>query len=104
MSEEALNQVSLERLILVAALKTKGIEDTETRGLLVAWTEKREQKVEQAGTREAQVEFEIERAELYKEAGLVDEALVAFEDILTIVTNEGLEELVIKIREKIFSL
>ena len=99
--ESGPNQESMERDVLVDALKTKGIDDVEARELLVAWTEKQEQKVETIGTREAQIQFEIDRAELYIEAGFKDDGIQALEDALTIATNEGLEDLVKLIEERL---
>jgi hypothetical protein len=102
--EGGLNQESMERTVLVDVLKTRGIEDVEARELLVAWTEKQEQKVESAGTREAQIQFEIDRAELYIESGFKDDGAQALEDALTIATQEGLEDLVKLIEEKLSSI
>jgi len=102
--EQIPNQESQERVTLIEALRTKGIEDKETLEMLIAWTEKKEQEVERIGTREAQLDFEIDRAELYREAGLIEEALQALDDALMIATNEGLGEYSKKIEEKIASI
>ena len=102
--EQFPNQESQERADLAEVLKIKGIEDKEVFEMLSNWTERKEQEVERIGTQEAQLEFEIERAELYLEAGLIQEAIQALDDAYIIASNEGLSEYVKKIEEKIASI
>jgi hypothetical protein len=90
-----------EKQALIDVLKTKGLEDPESKELMIAWCEKKEAEVTAEGSREAQINFEIERAELYQESGNAEYAMSAFEDALMIAVNEGMEELVQKIEEKI---
>jgi hypothetical protein len=105
MSFEAPNNNELvERSVLVDALKTRGIEDSETRELLIRWTEEQERKVEELRTREAQIQFEINRAELYIDSGFHDEGRGALEDALIIASQEELGELVEMIESKLSSL
>ncbi len=98
------NPEQLERQTLIETLRTRGFEDAESKQLMIAWCERREAEVSAEGTREAQVNFEIERAEIYQEAGSIEDALVALEDAFTIATQEGLDELAHTIEEKIASL
>ena len=102
--EQFPNQESQERADLAEVLKTKGIEDKEVLEMLIAWTERKEQEVERIGTREAQLNFEMERAELYLKAGLIEEAIQALDDAYSIASKEGLSEYVKKIEEKIASI
>lgn len=95
---------SVEKATLIALLKERGIDDGETKEMLVRWTEEQEKKVEALGTREAQVEFEIERAELYLDSGFREEGVQTLEDALMIAAQEGLDELAEKIENKLSAL
>src|SRR4051812_22887601 len=75
---------SIDRTRVVEILKAKGFEDPESREIMIAWSEKREAEVSAEGTREAQVNFEIERAEIYRDAGNIEYAAGAYEDALMI--------------------
>ena len=63
-------EINKDAVILV--LKNLGIENTGARELLVKWTEQQEQKAEALGTREAQLDFEFEKAEIYFSLGPID--------------------------------
>lgn len=95
------NQESVSREVLVEVLKERGLDDIETREMLIRWTEEQERIVEQEGTREAQLNFEIQRAELYLDAGFVDDGRQALEDALTIAVQEGLDSFVDQIEQKL---
>ena len=78
MSIEGIENSDAEKTVIVEALRDKGIEDESTRELLIAWVEKKEKELESitdvAEHREAQIKFEVERAQLYADAGFMEEA------------------------------
>lgn len=98
------NQELVSREVLVGVLKERGLDDAETREMLIRWTEEQERIVEQEGTREAQLNFEIQRAELYCDAGFIEDGRQAFEDALTIAIQEGLDSFVNQIEQKLSTL
>lgn len=104
------NQESIESLKqrVVEALRQKGLEDPESIQLFTEWAKKQEAQVESAGSveqsREIQIRFEIERADIYNDAGFKSEAAVALEDARTIASNEGLDSLQKEIEQKLNSL
>ncbi len=89
---------------VVDMLKERGPEDQEAIDMLIEWTKRKEQEVELNRTPESEVEFEKERAQLYLDAGLVDDAKQAFEDAYLLACNLGLEEESHRIAERILSL
>ncbi|MBX4200355.1 hypothetical protein KW790_02770 [Candidatus Parcubacteria bacterium] len=98
------NPETSNREILIEALKTKGLEDPETREMLIKWTEDKENEVEREGTRDAQINFELERAQLYLDAGYTDDAMQTLKDAMDIATNENRDDLVELVQQKIDSL
>src|SRR3989338_1473456 len=79
---------------LVRLLKGKGVEDTETMGLLMDWTIKQERLVEQSDDYPLeQIQFNLKRARLYFEAGCMDEAFDNFDAARIQALNEGRKEL-----------
>ena len=93
---------------VIEALKAKGLEDPESIQIFTEWAKKQESQVESAGSieqsREAQVRFEMARADIYNEANFKEEATIALEDALTIATNEGNTSLQQEIEQKLNSL
>ncbi len=88
----------------VALLIEKGPQDQEAIGALIAWTERKEQEVEANRTPETEVAFEVERAELYFEAGLPKEAREAFIDAIDLAENHGLDNLANDIAVRVLAL
>ena len=97
MSFEEVSQPENSREHISALFKERGIDDAEARDLLTQWTISKEAEVEKVGTREAQIDFEIERAQLYKDAGFDLIAFQTLEDALIIAEHEELKEYVLKI-------
>jgi hypothetical protein len=77
---------------LVRLLKEKGVEDPETRNLLINWTIEQERLVEASADPEASIQFNLRRARLYFEAGYKDEAFENFEAAKTQAWNEHRDE------------
>ena len=88
MTAEGISGPEAERAIIVEALRTRGIEDAETRELLNAWLERRENEVFNEGTRESQICFEIEQADIWSEAGNADYAKELLMQILSNLMQE----------------
>ncbi|MDP3764579.1 MAG: hypothetical protein Q8Q95_03075 [bacterium] len=78
---------------VIEALRTKGNEDTETRALLLKWTEQNETEANNINTSKANIECIIKQALLYKEAGYVAEALESLENAQLAAFNEKETEL-----------
>jgi len=79
---------------LARLLKERGVEDAEVRELLDTWTREQVKQVEQSDDYPLeQIQFNLRRARLYFEAGLVDAAFEDFEDARTQAWNEQREEL-----------
>jgi hypothetical protein len=98
--EQPPNPESEERAVLVEALRTKGIEDEETRELLIAWTEKQKADAFEIGTREAQVRAELNTAALYAEAGFTKAAQESLVDAYYQAHEDQLEDLEDEIAQK----
>ncbi len=101
--EDEPNQESIDVLKqrAIDLLKEKGPEALVA---LVAWTERREQEVESNRNPETEVAFEVERAQLYIDSGLVEEGRQAMEDAYLLACNLELEEESHKIAERILAL
>jgi|GEM_PF-1203546 len=99
---ESINDELEKRKKLVEELWNKGIEDEEVKEMLQKWTIEQEEKVERAGaTLGARVNFELERAKVYRDAGYLDDALDTLYDTLDMVEQENNRELEEKIRGEI---
>lgn len=61
-------------------LRTKGVEDPETRALLIEWTERQEAQADARNVSRANIEVNVERGKLYAEGGYFEEALEVLED------------------------
>ena len=85
-------------------IQEKGPKNPDALEALVVWTERKEQEVEASRTPENEVAFEMERAQLYLDAGLRDEAHQAFEDAYLLACNYEMEDISHKIAERILSL
>ena len=75
--EKKLEQENFEEL-LIKTIKDKGNKHPESKKLLLAWTIKKEEEFETATPKE-RIQFDIQRARLYKKAGLKESALESFE-------------------------
>ncbi|CAN5152145.1 hypothetical protein BH11PAT3_BH11PAT3_0680 [soil metagenome] len=102
--EEIPTPEALEKLTLIETLRAKGFEDVEVRELLRIWSIKKEQVAMEVGTREAQFDFEIERAEIYRDAGQREMAYEVLEDARIMAYLEGNTEYVKKIDSLIDSV
>lgn len=84
---------------LVAGLKEKGPQDPETAKMLQEWTAAQEAIVEAAkNTIDARVDFELDRATLYWDAGFQEEARQTWEEAFYCAEQEGRADLCEKIR------
>jgi hypothetical protein len=79
-----------EEEMLAARLRKETLEDPETWKLFLEWCKERERKV--TTSRDA-IEFESKKAELYRSAGLKEEAKASFDAVETAARNEGAEDL-----------
>lgn len=78
---------------IIRLLKERGIEDSEAKELLVAWTVEQEKEVEKSSDPEASILFNLKRARLYFKAGYVDEAFENFEAAREQALNESRDNL-----------
>jgi hypothetical protein len=81
-----------ERSVVVEALREKGAEDPEALEMYVKWITAREEWATQENTSRANLDVNIERAELLAEAGLRQEAIEAYGDALIQAWNERLDD------------
>jgi len=65
---------SIEKGVLVAALKEKGLDDPGASEELMAWLRGVEDEADRENTSRANIEADIEKARLFAEAGIMDEA------------------------------
>lgn len=85
-------QKSLRDQVLVAIL-AHGMEE-KTIELYMRWASERQQELEAADiTSGAKIKFELERAQLFFDAGMLDDADEAYNDAVTMANHEGLEHL-----------
>jgi hypothetical protein len=96
--------VNILRLRAVQLLRERGSDDDEARESLIAWTVEKEKMVNELGTREAQIDFEIERAELYAAAGFNEDARMVLDDALMIAEQEGLDGYKEKVARKLLEI
>jgi hypothetical protein len=90
MSEESLpNSESIERAALIEALRTKGLEDSETLRMLNLWFDEIDSKDMVIGTRVSQIETSISKADLFIEAGLKEVAQEWLESTIRILDCEA---------------
>jgi hypothetical protein len=87
-SEGVPNSESIDRQILIEALKSNGIEDPETRELLQKWLAQKETEAMETGSRKSQIEFEIQQAEIWIESGYADYAADLLEETLRYLRSE----------------
>lgn len=86
------NQESPEQK-LIQSLKDNGIENPETKELLLAWTQEQEQRAEKSNDPEASIKLNLQRARLYFNAGYIDEAYENFEAARTQAHQENKDKL-----------
>jgi hypothetical protein len=86
---------------LIQLLKEKGAEDSEVKEILIKWTKEQEKKVKESNDPEAPINFNVQRARLYSEAGYYKEAYENFEAAQTQAYQEGRDELYQEITEEI---
>ncbi|MEN9405405.1 MAG: hypothetical protein RLY47_364 [Candidatus Parcubacteria bacterium] len=101
-AQEEKKEISFEHVL--AELNKNGAEHPETLELVVAWTISREEAVD-AGPQETRnqrsVLFNIDRAQLYVAIGDLDEAENCLYDAKDQAQQEGLEDFVVQIDEKL---
>ncbi len=98
------NNESVDRAQLVELLKTKGFEDPEARLLLNAWTKEQEDLVESLDVREAQITFELSRAQLYFDSGFMGDSLQTLYDALYVAQQENVPEQIKIVEKKMIEL
>lgn len=79
-----------ERLAVSDLLKERGLEDLEAKNLLNKWLDENQKKVEEGAI--SNLEFNISWAELYRDAGMTDEALESFEQAAELAWQENNDE------------
>ena len=94
----------IEKEKVLEMLKTKGVEDPETKALVLEWTKEREVEVAKENTSRASIVFNIERSDLYVAANDIEGAIGCLESALTQAEHENEEELLKEILEKIEKL
>ena len=94
----------IEKEKVLEMLKTKGVEDPETKALVLEWTKEREAVVAKENTSRAAIVFNIERSDLYVAANDIEGAIECLESALTQAEQENEEKLRKEILEKIESL
>ncbi len=91
--------------ILAKLIAAKGIADSEVQTRLEQWSVDREQGIEMAATKQiqviGQVEFEREKARLWKESGYAEEYRAALEDAVYVAHAEKLDTLAKQIEAEI---
>ncbi|MFH1246527.1 MAG: hypothetical protein V1489_02005 [Candidatus Liptonbacteria bacterium] len=66
---------------LIELLRTKGMEDPETRDIAIRWREPKEKEARSASKgREGEIGLLCDVADVYREAGLIEEARAELED------------------------
>ena len=75
-----------EKQVVLDIIMRHGIDSPEAMQLILDWTKNREGRVQ---TPNDQIEFEIDRADLYIAAGDVEGAIECLEDALLIIINEN---------------
>lgn len=85
---------------LIQMLKERGIEDPETKALLLAWADALEQKAQQSEGNQAYIQVDIEKGRLYAAAGYMEEAYHSFIAAREMAWNERLDELVAQIEQE----
>lgn len=73
---------------LITLLKEKGLDDANAKEALLQWTIAQEQEVERSQDKDASIQFDLKRARLYFEAGLIAEAFENYEDAYDQAYNE----------------
>jgi len=94
----------IEKEKVLEMLKTKGVDDPETKTLVLQWTKEREAVVAKENTSRAAIVFNIERSDLYVAANDIEGAIECLESALTQAEQENEEKLRKEILEKIESL
>lgn len=87
---------------VVNILRRKGIDNQGARDRLLEWIKREEEKI--PDNEEAQIQFIIEQAEVYKEAGLIPEAVEEFYEALEFANQARKKELYKKIILKLDEL
>lgn len=64
---------------VIDAIRAKGITDPDVMNLVIRWTEQEEEKVARENTSKAAIMLNIERVDLYVEAGDIDGAIQCLE-------------------------
>lgn len=90
----------IEKEKVLEMLRTNGFKHSETRDMVIRWTEQQEALVEKENTSRAGIVFNIERADLYTAAGDIDGALDCLEDARLQAHQENEEELYNQIMRK----
>lgn len=112
-SPESHENAPITKEQVLNALKTNGKEHAPTMQLLVAWIDQNRNEIRSIGDpiieQEETIIFEIEKAELYFEAGFVHEALEELEELKDVAYDnpdlyEQIDVLIEKIKMAIVSL
>ena len=101
---ESIPQSEPVRTQLIELLKIRGVHDKEAQQAFYNWARAQEYQVEQVGTPEARILYQIECADIYIDAGLIEEGRESLLDALTIAIQEGSRELSQKIENRLASL
>lgn len=92
----------IERSAVSNLLKERGFENPEAKDLLNKWLDENQKKVEESSI--TNLEFNIAWAELYRDAGVKEAALEAFDQVAELARQEGNDEALRRIKEEITKL
>lgn len=89
MSELPTNPEDTIEKRIVRLMREKGPEDPEARSLLVQWIEEQQKIADSTPNPVGRYDLAINKAQLYRDAGLVADATQALEDALQMAVQEG---------------
>ena len=93
-------ETKVEKADLIKALAEKGLSDPETQEMLTRWTEEQEKYVESQPRPDAEIKFNIDRADLYIALNDVTGALECLEDARVQASQESRDDLYNQICDK----
>lgn len=87
------SQEKIEKGKVLEMLRAHGFEHTETRAMVIKWTEQQEALQTNENARKARISLEIERADLYVAVGDIEEAFKCLNQACRQANEEDDEEL-----------
>ncbi len=87
------SEFSENELALISKLRENGIDDPQSKELLLAWCAAEEARVAELNTSRAGIELDLKKAKLYRAAGFQTEAWASLEAARVAAHNENDENL-----------